>query len=75
MHLSVGILLVSAHRVVYGVSRKTSCLTLIALLLLHPHDDEDLCNHDAPKNTPNRQNTFEGIYLEAYVSLMLLLFA
>jgi hypothetical protein len=54
----------STHGVIDKISWKTSCFTLIAFLLLHPGDQEDLCDDDAPEDAPDSQDAFESIDLD-----------
>jgi hypothetical protein len=42
----------AAHGVVDKVSRQTSSFSLVLLLLLHPSDEEDLSDNDAPEDAP-----------------------
>jgi hypothetical protein len=53
-----------AHREIDRVPRKAGRLTLIALLRLHPGDEEDLGDDYAPENAPDSQDTFEGVGLK-----------
>lgn len=64
MHVIFSHLLVSAHGIIDRVPRKTSCLALVTLLLLHPRDDNNLQNHDTPEDAPDRENAFESIVLD-----------
>lgn len=56
-----------SHRVILEDSGKSSCLALVALLLLAPSDVQDLEHHDHPEDDPDDQDTLESIDL--YISL------
>jgi len=55
----------AAHRVIDRVPRKTGRLTLIALLLLHPGDEDDLSDNDSPEDAPDYQDALESVDLKA----------
>jgi hypothetical protein len=65
MDLSTSLVEMTAHRVILRVPGKTSRLTIIALLLLHPNDGENLCDNDTPKDTPDYQNALESVDLKS----------
>jgi hypothetical protein len=52
-----------AHAVIYKVPRETCGFALVGLLLLHPCDEDDLRDDDAPQNTPDSKDAFECIDL------------
>ena len=54
MHVRISLVIMPAHRVINWVPRKTGSLTLVGLLLLHPCDEEKLCDNNTPENAPNR---------------------
>jgi len=54
----------TAHRIIDGVPRKTSRLTLIALLFLHPGDKDDLGDNDTPEDAPDDQDALESVDLD-----------
>jgi hypothetical protein len=53
MYLGTSLVEIVAHRVIDWVPGEASCLTLVALLLLHPGDEEDLKDDDTPEDAPN----------------------
>lgn len=63
VYFGAGLMKLVVHGVVDNVSRKTSLLTLVLLLLLHPHNKQDLEYDHTPKDAPNGQNSLEGINL------------
>ena len=63
--LSTCLMEMAAHRVIDGVPRETGRLTLIALLLLHPGDKNNLSDNYSPEDAPDYQDAFEGIDLKA----------
>lgn len=64
MNFGTSLVEMTAHRIVDRISRKTGCFTLIALLLLHPGNQDNLSDDDTPKNAPDCQDTLESIDLE-----------
>lgn len=63
MNLSTSLVKLLAHGVIDKLSGKTGSLALVALLLLHPGDEEDLADDDGPENAPDGQDTLEGVDL------------
>ena len=64
MDLSTCLMEMAAHRVIDGVPRKTGCLTLIALLLLHPGDKNDLSDDYSPEDAPDYQDALKSVDLK-----------
>jgi len=62
--LSTCLMEMAAHRVIDRIPRKTSRLALIALLLLHPGDENDLSDNDSPEDAPNYQDALESVDLK-----------
>lgn len=58
-----------SHRVVLEGSGKTSCLALVALLLLDPSDVQDLEHHDCPEDDPDDQDAFESVDLDTLLAI------
>jgi len=54
----------AAHRVIDGIPGKASRLALIALLLLHPGDEDDLSDNDTPEDAPDYQDALDSVDLE-----------
>jgi hypothetical protein len=54
--------------VVDEVPRESGGLSLVALLLLHPSEEEDLDDDYAPQDAPDYEDSFQGIPLD-FVSL------
>jgi len=63
--LSTSLMEMAAHRVIDGVPRKTGRLTLIALLLLHPGDEDYLSDNYSPEDAPDYQDALESVDLKA----------
>lgn len=53
-----------AHGIIDKVPRKAGCLTLVSFLLLHPHDENNLSDNNAPENAPYGEDTFQSIDLK-----------
>jgi hypothetical protein len=54
----------AAHRKVDRVPGKTGRLALVALLILHPGDEDDLQDDYTTENAPNSQYTLKRVDLE-----------
>lgn len=63
MDLRTRLMELAAHTVVHKVPRQAGSLALVALLLDHPQDVENLQDNDAPEDAPDGENTFEGVDL------------
>lgn len=53
MHLGTSLLELIVHRVIDEVPREPCSLSLVALLLLHPAEEEDLGDDYAPQDAPD----------------------
>ena len=68
MNLGTSFVELITHRQILDDSGESSCFTLIALLLLHPGDVDDLEDDDGPKDAPDDENTFQGVDLNSKMS-------
>ena len=63
MDLLARLVELAAHGVVDKIPGQAGSLALVLLLLLHPGDEHDLGDDDAPENAPDGENAFERIDL------------
>lgn len=63
MYLGTGLLKCSIHGMIDEVPGKTGCLAVVALLLLHPCDEDDLSNDYNPQDTPDDHDALERVHL------------
>lgn len=66
MNLGTSLVEFAAHGEILNNSGKSGCFALVALLLLHSGDVEDLENDNGPKDAPNNQDSLESIDLMLY---------